>query len=164
MTTACHRSAVADPTARPYAQDLDAERDGWYAFVDLTRSLSPEERHRPGYYVDPDWSVRDLVAHVGTWLAEAEIQLERLAAGTYDDVPVDVDVLNARFLEAMGDQAWDVCWVQLNAARTRMLTEWFAQPAANDKAAWWIRKSGSEHYREHLPRLRDWVAELRAGR
>jgi hypothetical protein len=162
MTIATHRSAVADPTERPYAQDLEAEREGWYEFVDLTRSLTSEERHRPGYYSDPDWSVRDLVAHVGTWLAEAEIQLERLAAGTYEDIPVDVDALNAHFLEAMRDQAWDVCWVQLNAARTRMLTEWFAQPAASEKAAWWIRKSGSEHYREHLPRLRAWVAELRA--
>ena len=25
----------------------------------------------PGYYHDPDWSVRDLVGHLGTWLAEA---------------------------------------------------------------------------------------------
>jgi hypothetical protein len=162
MTIATQRSAVADPTEPPYAQDLEAERNSWYEFVELTRSLTPEERHHPGYYSDPDWNVRDLVAHVGTWLAEAEIQLERLAAGTYEDVPVNVDALNAHFLQAMHDQAWEVCWVQLNAARTRMLTEWFAQPAASDAAGWWIRKSGSEHYRQHLPRLRRWVAELHA--
>ncbi len=45
-----------------------------------------------------------------------------------------------------------------------MLEAWFGQSAANEEAAWWIRKSGSEHYAEHLPRLRDWVAELIARR
>jgi len=27
----------------------------------------------------------------------------------------------------------------------------------------WIRKSGAEHYAEHLPRLREWVEELRSA-
>jgi hypothetical protein len=34
----------------------------------------------------------------------------------------------------------------------------------SDEAAWWIRKSGCDHYVEHLPRLREWVAELLARR
>ena len=33
----------------------------------------------PGYYRDPDWTVRDVVAHVGTWLAEAQLQFERIS-------------------------------------------------------------------------------------
>ena len=31
------------------------------------------------------------------------------------------------------------------------------------KADRWIRKSGPEHYEEHLPRLREWVKEVGAS-
>jgi enoyl-CoA hydratase len=34
---------------------------------------------------------------------------------------------------------------------------------ATPEAVFWIRKSGAEHYDEHLPRLREWVAELRGA-
>lgn len=150
-------------TPLPVEESLEAERRGWYEFLELVRALTPEECLVPGYYREPDWAVRDLAAHVGTWLAEAEIQIERITAGTYGGHAIDVDALNARFLEAMRDQPWDVCWVQANAARTRMIAEWFGQPVAGEEAAWWIRKSGSEHYAEHVRRLREWVAELRGG-
>jgi hypothetical protein len=33
----------------------------------------------------------------------------------------------------------------------------------SQEATWWIAKAGPEHYAEHLPRLREWVAELRSG-
>lgn len=152
------------PTDGRYAHDLEAERRGWYELTDLVRSLTADECLVPGYYRDPDWTVRDAVAHVGTWLAEAQAQLERIAAGTYEGHAVDIDALNATFLAAMRDQSWEVTWVQANAGRTRMLQEWFGRPAVDDEAAWWIRKSGAEHYGEHLPRLREWVAELRDRR
>jgi hypothetical protein len=108
--------------------------------------------------------VRDLVGHLGTWLAEAEVQLERINAGTYAGHDVDIDGLNATFLEAMRDQPWDVAWIQANAGRTRMLLAWseLAQPGV--EAAWWIRKSGADHYAEHLDRLEAWVEELVSGR
>ncbi len=60
----------------------------------------------------------------------------------------------------MRDQPWDVASVQAHAGRTRMLQEWHALPAPNDEATWWIRKSGADHYDEHLDRLRAWVEEL----
>ena len=156
--------APASVAAAPYQQDLDAERLGWYEFVGIVRSLTPEECLVPGYDEDPYWTIRDLAAHIGTWLAEAEVQLERMIGETYEGHAIDIDGRNATFLEAMRDQPWEVCWVQANAARSRVLTEWFGQPAPDAEAAWWIRKSGSEHYVEHLPRLRTWAAELRARR
>ena len=103
---------------------LEAERSGWYELAELVRSLTPEECVTPGYYRDPDWAVRDLVSHLGTWLAEAENQFERMHAGTYEGHDIDVDALNARLLAAMEGQPWEVAWVQANAGRTRMLDEW----------------------------------------
>ena len=148
----------------PYAADIEAERVGWYELVDLVRSLTPEECLEPGYYADPAWTVRDVVAHVGTWLAEAEVQFERMRAGTYEGHDVDVDELNAVFIAAMVGQPWDVAWVQANAARTRMVVAWYELQQPTDEAAWWIRKSGCDHYRAHLERLGEWVAELVARR
>lgn len=144
----------------PSAVEIDAEREGWYELAELVRSLEPDECIVPGYYRDPAWTVRDVVAHLGTWLAEAEIQLERISSGTYEGHDIDVDALNAQFLGAMSDQPWSVAWVQANAGRTRMLQEWHALAERSDEAAWWVGKSGSEHYTEHLPRLRTWATEL----
>jgi hypothetical protein len=144
----------------PYADDIAAERDGWAELLGLVRSLTPEECLRPGYYSDPDWTVRDLVAHVGTWLAEAQLQFAQITAGTYQGHDVDVDALNADMLSAMADQPWNVAYVQASAGRTVMLDEWYRLSVPNDEAAWWIRKSASEHFAEHLPRLREWVKEL----
>ena len=147
-------------TDQLYATEIEAERRDWYELAGLVRSLTPAECLMPGYYTDPEWSVRDVAGHLGTWLAEAQVQLEQITAGTYEGQDVDVDALNARFLEAMCDQPWDVAWTQANAGRTRMLQAWYELREPTDEAAWWVRKSGPEHYAEHLPRLRDWVAEL----
>lgn len=146
------------------ADEVERERRGWYELAELVRSLTPQECLEPGYYRDPDWTVRDVVAHLGTWLAEAQVQFERLAAGTYEGHDIDIDALNAGFLAAMADQPWDVAWVQANAARTMMLETWHELPEPTDEAVWWIRKSGGEHFAQHLERLREWVAELVARR
>lgn len=143
-----------------HAADLEAERVGWYELASLVRSLTPDECLAPGYFRHPDWTVRDLVAHLGTWLAEAVVQLEQMSAGTYEHHDVDVDALNAAFLEAMTGQPWEVAWVQANAGRTRMVEEWSLLRERSEEAAWWIRKSGGDHYAEHLGRLREWVVEL----
>jgi hypothetical protein len=155
---------VTQPLASPYLADLDAEADGWRTLVELVRSLTQAEHLEPGYYVDPSWSVRDMMGHVGTWLAEAGVQFERIRAGTYEGHDVDIDALNATFLEAMRDQPWDVTWTQANAGRTRMRQAWTELREPSEEAAWWIRKSAVDHYGEHLPRLVEWVAELKTRR
>ena len=142
----------------------ETERERWYEMSELVRSLSSTECLVPGYYRDPDWTVRDVVAHLGTWLAEAAGQFERIIAGTYEGHDVDIDALNAVFLAAMQGQPWEVAWVQANAGRTRMLQVWAELREPSDEAAWWIRKAGRDHYGQHLPRLREWVAELRRRR
>ena len=151
----------ATPQPHPdYAAELTAERDGWNELVSLVRTLTPEECLVPGYYDDPPWSVRDVVAHLGAWLAEAQLQFERMIGGTYEGHEVDVDAFNALALAGMTGQPWAVAWVQANAGRSQMVHDWQLLGPPSAEAAWWIRKSGSDHYAEHLGRLREWVAEL----
>src|SRR6187399_3514448 len=70
-----HAGRVTDlPATHPYLADLDAEAQGWRHLVEIVRSLTLEQRLAPGYYVDPAWSVRDVVGHIGAWLAEAGVQ------------------------------------------------------------------------------------------
>lgn len=153
----------AAPHGHPFDPEIDAERAGWRELLDLIHSLDPGEILRPGYYRDPDWSVADLVAHLGTWLAEAGIQLERIGAGSYEPRSLDIDALNAEFRAAMSGQPWEVILTQAQASRYRMLEAWYALPSRNDAAAWWVAKAGAEHYREHLGRLRSWVSTLHGG-
>jgi hypothetical protein len=148
------------PAGHPYSAEIEAERRGWAELLGHVRLLSAEEWLLPGYYTEPDWTVRDLVAHVGTWLAEAQTQFARMSAGTYGGHDIDVDALNASMLDAMSGQPWEVAYVQASAGRTLMLDEWYRLSERNDEAAWWIRKSASDHYLEHLPRLREWVPDL----
>jgi len=148
------------PAGHPYAPEIEAELLGWYEIAGLVRSLTRDECLEPGYYRDPDWTIRDVVGHIGTWLAEAQLQFERLAAGTYEGHDVDIDALNSSFLEALKGQPWEVAWLQATAGRTRMIAEWYRLREPNDEAAWWIRKAAADHYAEHVPRLREWVAEL----
>jgi len=152
------------PTGHRYLAEIDREGEGWYELVALVRRLTPEECHEPGYYRDPDWTVRDLVAHIGTWLAEAQIQFERIGAGSYEGHDVDVEALNVALLDGMAGEPWDVAWVQAQSARSWMLEAWHALREPSDEAAWWIRKGAAEHFAEHLDRPREWTDELIARR
>jgi hypothetical protein len=154
------RGAPVDPA---YAAAIDREHERFDELHALVDSLSPEERERPGYFTDDSWSVKDLVAHLGSWMAEADIQLLRIEAGTYVDEPLDIDAMNAEFLAALRDQSWLTCWNQCLSARAQMVSTWLRLPERTPAADRWVRKSGPDHLDEHLPRLREWVAELHGG-
>jgi hypothetical protein len=148
---------VPDPNAEP---DLFAEEARLWAEIDgLVNSLPPSEVEEPGYFVE-GWSAKDLVAHIGSWLAEAGLALERIRFGTYRPEEFDIDAMNASFYEAMHDVAFQDVRSQEIAARNRMLRAWRSLPRSSPEADQSIRKAGPEHYAEHLPRLREWVKEL----
>jgi hypothetical protein len=144
----------------PYDAAIDREHERFDELLMLIAGLDAEQRERPGYFADDNWSVKDLVAHLGSWMAEAQVQLLQIEADTYVDEPLDVDGLNAQFLAALRDQPWATCWNQLLAARAMMLSVWARLPERTEPADRWVRKSGADHLDEHLPRLREWVVEL----
>ena len=142
---------------------LMAEEDAlWRELHAAMESFAPEQAVEPGYFPE-GWSAKDALAHIGTWLAEAGVALEQLRAGTYVELRTEeIDEMNERFLEAMRDVSLHDVKAQASAARARMLAAWQGVSAQQDVAAGWIRKAGPDHYREHLPRLNEWLHELDA--
>jgi hypothetical protein len=157
-------SQPPDAIGHPLDAEIETERRGWFEILRLVQSLDEDEILDPGYYPDSGWSVADVVAHLGTWLAEAGVQLERIKAGTYAPRELDIDAMNAQFRAAMQGQPWSVVIRQARASRIRMLRVWSSLTKPSDAAAWWVAKAGAEHYEEHVGRLREWVSELHARR
>jgi len=131
----------------------------WMELHRLVDSLPEDEIAEPGYFAE-GWSAKDLVAHIGSWLAEAGVVLEQVRFGTFRPEEIDIDAMNKTFYDAMHDVAFRDVRVQGVAARNRMLRAWRSLPQDSPEADRWISKAGPEHYAEHLPRLREWVGEL----
>ena len=140
---------------------MAAEDAGWDELHELMDSLTLEEAEKPGYYPE-GWSAKDLLSHIGSWLAEAGVFLLRIRVGTYKLEEIDVDAMNRTFLEIMKDVPLQTVRAQASAERARMLLAWGELPELTPEAAFWIQKAGAEHYGEHLPGLREWVTQLRS--
>ena len=138
---------------------LQAEDASWAEFRAITGRLNPEQMGRPGY--QDEWSVKDLLAHMACWDAEAAQVLEQLRIGTYRAWEQAVDEFNRECYEACRDLDLDTVWAQLHSSRARMLEELGCLPEdllEKGSTAWeWFAESGITHHEEHLPRLRDWV-------
>jgi hypothetical protein len=145
------------PTKRELCKHED---DGWAELNGLVESLTHEQREEPGYY--PDWSVKDLLAHLAAWMAEAARILTQVHYGTYLKRDLDVDAMNKEFYEANRDLPLSVVRAEAFAARNRMLSEMNAIDEVIPEAQDWFEESGPRHYQEHLPRLREWVQELQS--
>ncbi len=141
---------------------IDREDSGWATFRSLVDPLTPSQIAADGYY--SDWSIKDLMAHMGSWMAECVQILEQRRMDTYRKWDQDVDRLNADWHAIWRDVELRVVRAQLMSARARMLEEWGRLPLnyVGGIAEEWFRESGPQHYEEHVPRLKQWVEELPA--
>jgi mycothiol maleylpyruvate isomerase-like protein len=142
---------------------LIREEDGvWAELRGLVDPLGPDLLLEDGYY--PGWSVKDLMAHLAAWMAETAQALQQMRLGTYRRQDLDEDQINLGFYEAFRDLDLHDVWAQLHSSRGRMLEELDLLPddALDEHAVAWFRDSSAAHYREHLPRLREWLQELHA--
>jgi hypothetical protein len=164
MIASLERRADRVGEMEPIDALLADEESLWHEVRDLVTAVPGEAAVTPGYY-EEGWSVKDAVAHIGTWLAEAGVALERIRAGTYTRAPAgpELDAMNARFLDAMHDVPMRDVLAQAAASRTRMRRAWVELAEPSDEALSWVAKAGPEHYREHLPRLRGWLDEVGAA-
>jgi Mycothiol maleylpyruvate isomerase N-terminal domain len=141
---------------------LRQEDAAWAELHDLLGQLAPQEMELDGYYLG--WSVKDLIAHYGDWMAEAATMLERQRMGTYAPWDGDIDAVNREWHAAWREADLRTVTAHLHAARARMLEEMDLLPPdrLDAEAVEWFMESGVGHNAEHLPRLREWIAELRS--
>ena len=141
-------------------RELIAEEDRlWSELHELVDSLPKDGVAEPGYF-DEGWSAKDLIAHIGSWLAEAGVVLERIRSNTYRPDEIDIDAMNQAFYDSMHDVGFRDVRAQAIIARNRMMRAWISLPESSTEADRWISKAGPEHYGEHLPRLREWVQQV----
>src|SRR6058998_444865 len=127
---------------------LQAEKAGWEELEGLVEALSPEQAEIPGYL--PGWSVKDFLAHLAGWLAEAGQALEQIRLGTFTDGDVDVDARNEIFVDANRDQPLPVVLFEVRTARRRLLHHLHGLDEIPPPAEAPLRKAGPQHYAQHL--------------
>jgi len=135
-----------------------AEDAGWNRFRVLVDAVPPRFVDEPGF--NQEWSVKDMIAHVGCWQAQAVQVFERIRMGTYVAERLDIDAMNREFVEANRPLPPATVRVEAAAARTRMLQEFDALPEISPAAQEWFVENGAAHYEEHARRLQEWVEEL----
>jgi hypothetical protein len=137
-------------------RELILEEDArWLELCGALEGVPHERLLEPG--LTDDWTPKDLLAHLGCWMAEAANMLEQMRFGTYESRTLDLDAMNAYFYEATSDQPLRDVWAEMEAARTRMFQEWGALPEVTADAEEWFVESGPAHIAEHLPQLQSFL-------
>jgi Mycothiol maleylpyruvate isomerase N-terminal domain len=108
------------------------------------------------------WSLKDLMFHIGAWCADAQVQLERMKAGTFEpriDTSSDIERQNEEWFEL--SRALDVktCEAELASARTMMLAAWGELEQITPDAWEWFEESGPLHYAKHIKDIKEWLGE-----
>jgi hypothetical protein len=137
-----------------------AEDAAWIALRAVLDTVPARFYEEIGY--TEEWSVKDLLAHVGAWQAEAVQVLERIRMGTFVVERLDIDAMNREFVEASRPLPLPAVRAEAAAARTRMLQEFDALAEITADAQEWFVECGAAHYEEHVDRLRAWGEELRS--
>lgn len=136
---------------------LVAEQKGWQEIEGLVARITPEQASVVGYM--PGWSVKDLLAHLAGWFAEAGMELERTEPSSGDS-DLSIDEKNEIFVEANRDQPLPVVLGEAVTARNRMLRNLRSLGRIPQGAEEAVHKAGPDHYLEHAARLQQWVSEL----
>jgi hypothetical protein len=148
---------MADP-----ARLLADEEEAWRRLHDVVASIPPARLEEPG--VTPDgWTPKDVMFHVGAWLATCLDALERIEAGTYDEAdeepetPEVFDRKNRTWFETSRRLSVAEARTQFEAAR-QQARECFGRLEDPGREAWsWFEESGPLHYAKHAADLEAWL-------
>jgi hypothetical protein len=132
---------------------VDREDAAWAELHAALDAFGPKQLESP-MLKEEGWSPKDVMFHIGAWLAEAGLQLERMGEGTFVEPELDTDELNARWLEISQGVDVETARAELLSSRTRLLQALEELPEITSQAQEWFEESGDVHYREHLPELR----------
>ena len=132
---------------------LADEDEGWLQLTEAFGDVPPDRFEEPSLNAE-GWSPKDAMYHVAAWADEAAKVLSRIAAGTHRGGTLDIDGMNAEWLEVGRGLEDDVVRIRFAKGRVAM-RQAFTRLAEVDDRAWeWFEESGPRHYAEHLTDLR----------
>lgn len=140
---------------------LRSSDDAWERLHSAMHAIPPAAMETDGYL--PDWSAKDLLAHLACWLAEVAKELAQMGSGTYERPVIDEDAMNARFHETCRNLPLETVRSQLSSSYSHMLEELDFLEGDLGQAQERIRLHWVDHVDEHLGRLEGWAGELREG-
>jgi DinB superfamily/Mycothiol maleylpyruvate isomerase N-terminal domain len=135
------------------------EADIFAAFSGLLDSVPAELQEV--FEVTPDWSLKDHLAHVGSWFEEGAGAIdEHLRGGGWRSGPAEgLDAWNARNLEALRPLPWAELRHRLEQARQRIRAAAHELDQADFRSAdgWdWTYWDLAGHVRSHLAMVAPW--------
>lgn len=136
----------------------------WAAFQDSYAGLTDEQILEPG--VTGDWSVRDILAHVTWWEAEALKHLPLIMQGgrppRYADLYGGIDAFNAQMTERKRRLKLSEVRYQLDKTHLRVLEYLQSVPeeqfASETRFRRRLRLDTYRHYPLHTQAILDWRA------
>lgn len=140
---------------------IRAQDEAWAELRSALGSFPVDHLTEAGYN-DRGWSVKDLIAHIASWQAEAGRALIQIRQGTFEDHDRDVEAMNAEFHESWRNVDLRAVNAHLHASHARMLEAFgriLEDPPGPAATAWFV-ESSTEHYRGHLTRLLAWRKEM----
>lgn len=139
------------------------EADVFAAFTDLVDAV-PEDR-RETFGVTPDWSLKDHLAHVGSWFEEGATAIEEhLRGGGWRSGPAEgLDAWNAHDLEGLRPLPWAELRHRLEVSRQRIRAAAHQLDQAEFRSAdgWdWTYWDLAGHVRSHLAMIAPWCVRI----
>jgi hypothetical protein len=139
---------------------LDEEEREWEAFHALLEQVPVERLAEPR--IPPDgWSTKDVMFHVGAWLADAGRAMEQMRFGTFVGDEPDTEELNRQWFSLSRELDLRTCRAELESSRVRCRAELGALRSVTPQAQEWFEEAGSLHYRKHVQDLLDWIVPER---
>ena len=127
------------------------EESGWVILHDRFTRIAPDRVERPT--VGPDgWSAKDVMFHVGAWLAECAQVLERIREGTFDPTEPEpsTEERNREWAEVSRTMEPGDARAVFEGARQKARECFATLPAMTPDAWTWFEESGPLHYAAHV--------------
>jgi hypothetical protein len=141
---------------------LMADEDaGWQELMAAFARI-PAGRFEESTLTPDGWSPKDAMFHIGAWMADCGVQLERMRAGTFrpgEETRETIERQNQAWFELSRTMDPHDVRAEFLSARARMCEEFGAMPEVTPDAWEWFEESGPLHYAEHLPDLRAFLGD-----
>ena len=143
------------------AERLIAEEEaGWARLLDVFASI-PDDRFEEPTVTPEGWSPKDVMFHVGYWMADCADVLERITAGTWDggedETPATIEATNREGSNDPRTMSVAEARGGFHDGRRRMLAAFRALDEVTPGAWEWFEESGPLHYAKHVEDLAAWL-------